>query len=243
MPIIDAHMHLGPAQQRDWTRVEALSDERMIALMDRYHIEKGFFSAAAGIMYRPEDGNELTWQAMCKYPDRVLGYINTNPHCGRRAVDEIDKRCQQGFRGLKLGPVYNNYCLTDSFVFPVVEKAMELNLPILIHIRHGDGDNLRGMMERYPRAKVIVAHLWEVEKRAQVVRDYDNVMWEISGAGGGYRRVEEAVRLVGAEKLLFGSDLNICYVASTLLPIQKSFLTEKQKELILYKNAKRYFGL
>ena len=78
--------------------------------------------------------NRWVAEAMKRFPGRVLGYCYVNPGHQREALEEI-RRCvrDHGFIGVKL---YNEYRCTDPVVFPIVELAIELGVPILHHAGH-----------------------------------------------------------------------------------------------------------
>src|SRR5436305_1422102 len=78
--------------------------------------------------------NRWTRDGMQRFRGRVLGYCYVNPGFKKEALEEI-KRCvgDHGFIGIKL---YNEYICTDPVVYPVVELAIELGVPILHHAGH-----------------------------------------------------------------------------------------------------------
>jgi predicted TIM-barrel fold metal-dependent hydrolase len=105
---------------------------------------------------------------MRRYPGRVLGYCYVNPGCGAEALEEIRRLVEEDdFIGIKL---YNEFKCTDPVVFPVVELAIELSVPILHHAGHlhyfledqphiSDGGDLAELARHYPEAKLICAHI------------------------------------------------------------------------------------
>ena len=112
--------------------------------------------------------NHWVAEAMRRFPGRVLGYCYVNPGHGREALEEI-RRCveERGFMGVKL---YNEYTCTEPVVFPIVELAIELGVPILQHAGHNhhvledqprlsDGGHVAELSHRYPEAKLICAHV------------------------------------------------------------------------------------
>src|SRR3954453_21599360 len=75
--------------------------------------------------------NDGVLAAMRAYPDRILGYCFLNPGYGREALAELE-RCVvgEGFIGVKL---YNQYKINDPVQFPIIERTIELGVPILVH--------------------------------------------------------------------------------------------------------------
>ena len=97
MKIIDSHTHLG---KFPLFNVE-LDADSMIKIMDQYDIEKSI------VFTLP---NEITLEAVRKYPDRLVGLVWVNPHEGDRAIELIDKAINEWcFKGIKLHPLLHSY--------------------------------------------------------------------------------------------------------------------------------------
>ena len=95
--------------------------------------------------------------------------------------------------GIKL---YNEHTCTEPVVFPIVELAIELGVPILHHAGHShyfvedqphmsDGGHLAELARRYPEAMLICAHIsgggdWEWTIKA--LRHAPNVFLDTSGS-------------------------------------------------------------
>src|SRR3954464_13263307 len=75
--------------------------------------------------------NDAMLSAMRQFPGRILGYAYLNPGYSREALRELD-RCvvREGMTGIKL---YNQYKINDPVVFPLIERTIELGVPILSH--------------------------------------------------------------------------------------------------------------
>ena len=155
---------------------------------------------------------------MRRFPGRVLGYCFVNPGWGREALLEIRRRVEDGgFMGIKL---YNDYNVTEPVVFPIIELAIELRVPILHHAGHttwldraqpriSDGGNFAEVAKRYPEAMIICAHIcgggdWEWTIKA--LRNAPTVYLDTSGSVVDEGVVEMAVQVMGADRLLFACD-------------------------------------
>jgi hypothetical protein len=180
-----------------------------------------------------------------------LGYCFVNPGCGPAALEEI-RRCldQPGFIGVKL---YNEHLCTDPVVFPVVELAIELDIPILHHAGHShypvaeqpnmsDGGRLAELAGRYPEAKLICAHIggggdWEWTIKA--LRHAKSVYLDTSGSVVDEGMIEMAVNVVGADRLLFGCDTSWTAGAGKVRAVE---LTAGDRQKILGGNMQRLLG-
>jgi len=158
---------------------------------------------------------------MRRFPGRVLGYCYVNPGYFREAQEEV-RRCieTEGFIGIKL---YNEYPCNEPVVWPIVELAIELQVPILQHAGHAhygfadqprisDGGHLAELSQRYPEAMLICAHLcgggdWEWTIKA--LRQAPSVYLDTSGSVIDEGTLEMAAKELSASRLLFGGDLSM----------------------------------
>ena len=131
---IDAHGHLTHHSRPDWQAI----DRKIIDVYDKLEIHQGCCSIlppqrpATAESFR--ECNQWVYDAMRRFPGRVLGYCFVNPGYGKNAIDEV-RRCieSRGFAGIKL---YNDYIVSEPVVWPLIELAIQLRVPILHHAGH-----------------------------------------------------------------------------------------------------------
>ena len=216
--VIDCHAHLNHRSRATW---EA-DDRKLIEAADKLGIDQLCCSTLTPRKPATADGfqecNRWTADGMRRFGGRVLGYCYVNPGYGRKALEEI-RRCvgDRGFIGIKL---YNEYTCTEPVVFPIVELAIELGVPILHHASHShyfvedqprmsDGGHLAELARRYPEAMLICAHIsgggdWEWTIKA--LRHASNVLLDTSGSVTDEGTVEMAAAVVGVDRGVFGCD-------------------------------------
>jgi predicted TIM-barrel fold metal-dependent hydrolase len=243
--IIDCHAHLTHHSRSAW---EA-DDHRLIEAADKLGIDLLCCSTLTPRRPTTPDAfcecNQWTADAMRRFPNRVLGYCYVNPGYGRESLDEI-RRCVQerGFIGIKL---YNEYTCTEPVVFPVVELAIELGVPILHHASHShyfvedqprmsDGGHIAELARRYPEAMLICAHIcgggdWEWTIKA--LRHASNVLLDTSGSVTDDGTVEMAAAVLGADRLVFGCDMSM---TAGVGRIHAADLSTQDKDKILGEN-------
>jgi predicted TIM-barrel fold metal-dependent hydrolase len=245
--VIDSHTHLSfrasPADEGDERLVLDAADKLGIdqlccsILPKRPATVEGFQAA-----------NRVMAAAHKRHPDRFLGYCFVNPGCGQAAVDEI-RRCLDlpGFIGVKL---YNEHRCTDPIVFPVIEQAIELRVPILHHAGHShypvkeqpnisDGGRLAELAKRYPEARLICAHIggggdWEWTIKA--LRHAKTVYLDTSGSVIDEAMVDMAVKVLTADRLLFGCDMSW---TAGIGKIRAAKLSAEERRKILGGNMQR----
>ncbi len=245
---IDCHAHLTHHSRQDWGE----NDRRLIEAADRLGIDKLCCSILAPRHpARPEDFrqcNDWAAEAVRRYPGRILCYAYVNPGYVREAQDEVSRCVEKlGFIGVKL---YNDYLATEPVVWPVVEQAIRLRVPIVHHAGHttwlpapqpriSDGGSFAELAARYPEAMLICAHVagggdWEWTIKA--LRNAPSVYVDTSGSVPDEGIVEMAARVLGAERLLFGCDMSM---TAGVGRIRAADLNDADRAMILGRNMQR----
>ena len=103
-------------------------------------------------------------------------------------------------------------------------------------------------METYTELTVIGAHFggWSVwDEAAKELPGYNNFYVDCSSSFYALspEKSLELIRLYGADRVLFGTDYPMWVPKDELRFFNSLGLTEKEKELILYRNAQKLFGL
>ena len=186
--------------------------------------------------------NNATIEAMERHPDTIMGMAFVNPGNGKHTLQEVE-RCvkEYGFVGVKM---YHQYFMDDPVQYDLVEKCIELDIPILMHAgklvvgpntqpRLSGGEHFANIARRYPEANFIMAHVtgggdWAWQLKGIV--DCPNVVTDISGSVSDTRAVEEAVRMLGVERVLWGTDGSASAGVGKLLSAN---LTDEEKKIIL----------
>jgi predicted TIM-barrel fold metal-dependent hydrolase len=246
--VIDCHAHLTHHSRTTW---EA-DDRKLIEAADKLGIDQLCCSTLTPHKPATADGfrecNRWTADGMGRFPERVLGYCYVNPGYGREALEEI-RRCveDRGFIGIKL---YNEHTCTEPVVFPVVELAIELGVPILHHASHShyfvedqphmsDSRQLAELARRYPEAMLICAHIsgggdWEWTIKA--ARHAPNLFLDTSGSVTDDGSVDMAAAMVGVDRVVFGCDSSM---TAGIGKIRGANLSEQDKQRILGGNMTR----
>lgn len=175
----------------------------------------------AGGMPTPEDiklCNDAVYQAMKRHPKVIKGLAFINPGYTREALDEID-RCinELGMIGVKL---YNHYFASDPVVRPIIEKCIDLDIPMLWHAGKltvnpesqpflSNGEHFAKVAQAYPEAVILHGHIggggdWQWSLKAMA--DYPNIFTDISGSVHDTRIMETTYKMMGADRMLFATD-------------------------------------
>lgn len=182
----------------------------------------------------------------------VLGYCVVNPNYTAHALQEIEKRAEQGMVGIKLAASRR---ADAELVDPIAAMARECGLPILHHVWHhrrrdwpgqeaSDAVELAGLAERHPNTQFIMAHLggggdWAHSLR--VVRYGPNIWIDLSGSGVDVDMLDAALAVIGPDRLLWGADVTLDTGWAKLRYLESTGLTKAELDSVKFGNACQIF--
>jgi predicted TIM-barrel fold metal-dependent hydrolase len=245
--IIDIHVHPYISAQDDFSRIlhEAEKyDARLwvYSLLPRSIKPPVHWLPTADYCRR---ANDDVVELMRQYPERVEGFAYVNPLVGELAVKELD-RCvgEHSMIGMKLWIAVR---CSDPVVDPLIDRCAHHGIPMLQHTWLKATGNMPGestpmdlavLARRHPDATLIMGHSggdWEYGVRC--ARSLEKVFFDISGGEANSGWIERAVDLVGAERILFGTDMPGRSMSSQLAKVLGARISDDAKEKITYKNA------
>jgi hypothetical protein len=235
------------------------SAERFLSNMDYAQV------SAAVITQEFIDGlqNDYLLQVQQQYPDRFFCF--GMPELRQPGFyGEAQSLIHSGFRGIKVPAAR----LPQQFLNDEMMQLFRMmsHHDIILGIELADGDVQVGQMEEViqecPQLKVAIGHFGMVTRpgwMAQIrLARHPNVYVESGGITwlfndefypfpSAVRAIREAADEVGWEKLMWGSDYPrtitaITYKMSYDFVTKSRELTDEQKELFLWRNAKQFFG-
>jgi len=236
--VIDSHTHMGPYFNFHIPDNDASS---MVAVMDRLGISIACTSPHVGITPDFKMGNDMAVQAMRDYPGRFFGYITINPNYPEAIVDELERCYSMGMRGIKIHPSLHGYPADGENFRPMWEYAAEKGMPVLSHTWAGDRNCsprvLGDLADRYPTVPIILGHsggtLDGYNESLEVAKKRENVFLETCSSTVIYGMIERFVREVGAEKILFGSDMPFVNASAQIGKILYARISDEDKRKIL----------
>ena len=242
--IIDIHQHLGPYFNFHIPHNDAAG---LIAEMDRLGIRQGWISAHPAIEGDMIIGNEDVAAAVRAYPGRFVGYVVADPNYPDEVRPELERRLAQAeFQLIKIHPGLATYPIDGPKYDPVWDIARERNCPVLTHAWVGDtycGEGpIRRLMEKRPDVRLIFGHALfhaTFEKAVEVARDFENLLLDLTTSNHCYGMIEHAVATVGADRILFGTDMPFMSAAGAVGKVLYARISEEDKNKILGGNARR----
>lgn len=191
--------------------------------------------------------NDEVLRAIRKFHDRAFGFVYVNPKHTQASLDEINRCVRDGpMVGVKLWCAV--HC-NDPLLDPIVARAAELKALVTQHCWIKITGNLPGestpmdlaeLAARHPKATLICAHTggdWELGIRA--IRPHPNIYADINGGDPTAGFTEMAVRELGAERVLYGSDAGGRSFASQLAKVYGAEIPDAAKRLVFAGNLKR----
>jgi len=139
-------------------------------------------------------------------------------------------------------------CNTEN-LDAILRRAVELKAVVYQHTwlkttRNLDGESepadLVALARRHPDASIICGHTggnWELGIRT--VRDQTNISVDLGGGDPAAGIVEVAVRELGAERVLYGSDVAGRSFSSQLAKVTSAEIGPHEKQMILGQNLRR----
>ena len=249
VPVWDAHTHLIGLTGTVPQRVDVL-----LKYADRMGIERIvlFMGCDATAHSHPTPAqfrrqNDEVLQAIACAGQRVMGFVYLNPQYERESLAELDRCVRDGpMVGVKL---WIAMACSRPELDPIAARAGELRVPVLQHAYWRTAGNLpdesspadvAALAARHRQVSFVCADSgndWERGFRA--VRTAKNVWAEISGCDPTAGMVEMAVRELGAERVLYGSDAPGRSFASQLAKVYGAEIPLESKRLIFRGNLHR----
>ncbi len=246
--IWDLHCHLsGVPGDTPRTRLDRLlefADRMGVARLCLYMGMQWEYDPSPEIMRRE---NDEVLEARAHRPDRVLGFVYLNPKHTEASLAELERCVASGpMVGIKLWVAQR---CDHASLDPILKRAAELEAVVFQHTWLKITGNLAGestpkelseLAARHPGATILCGHSggdWEVGLRA--IRSRPNVYAELGGGDPTSGFTEMAVRELGAERVLFGSDIGGRSFASQLAKVYGADLSEDERRLILGGNLRR----
>jgi len=238
--IIDIHAHIGLSQDGGHGKLDILLEN-----MDQCHIDRTVLFATdednKGETF--EHLNSKIIQAKDQYPDKFIAFARIIPSAGQKAVDEFNRCCKRGIKGLKLKPADGFKPQEATNLFDIIKDRTDF--PVIIHTAHqppSHPDLWEPFFKEYPKINFILAHGGKDRYRAcaDVVEKYDNAYLDTTTLS--YQRTGYLYKRLGADKILFGSDYPYSHPAIELKKYELLIKDKSDLEKILHANAAQLLG-
>jgi len=191
--------------------IESTPDD-LVEAMDAAGVDQ-----AVVIAHPPLASNEWVLEVCSQHSDRLIPVVNVpkgTPDPGAKLSEYIE----QGARALKIHAAADGEGPDSDRYRALLEVAQQKHLPVILHTgciqnrlfykdpSFGKAEAFSGWFEAYPEIRFVLAHMnfHEPEVAIQMGELHRNVMVDTSWQPA--EMISEAVRRLGADRVLFGSD-------------------------------------
>ncbi len=206
--------------------------------------------------------NDYILESIARYPQRLIGFCTVQPYSYEAAIAEIERCVKGGIKGVgEMRPDMQLFDFKDEAVMePFIAVVRKHKLILLTHssepVGHdypGKGsvtpDMLYPLITSYPDIIVVCAHwgggLPFYALMPEVKQAMSNVFFDTAASPFLYspQIYNQVIQLVGADRILFGSDYPLMAQSRYLKEIDSLNLPEAEKNLILSGNAQKLLGI
>jgi hypothetical protein len=206
--------------------------------------------------------NDYILESISRYPQRLIGFGAVQPQSPDAAVAEIERCAKAGIKGIgEMRPDIQLFDLTDELMMaPFVEAVRKHKLILLTHTSEPIGHNYPGkggitpdilypFITSFPELTIVCAHwgggLPFYALMPEVRKAITNVFFDTAASPLLYTPevYNQVIQLVGADRILFGSDYPLLAQSRLIEEIKALDLPEEIENLILSGNAQRLLGI
>jgi predicted TIM-barrel fold metal-dependent hydrolase len=259
-PLIDvhAHFHTERSGRSDWQRYNEsrIAAGRRIGITTHVASVLGTWGANSPTYFSSPDDLTFANSWMTEFASasngEVRAFVAVNPNFPEHALEEISRGIHNGAIGIKLAASRK---ADDPLLDDIAQAAAHARVPVLHHIwQHrrrewpnqdaSDAVELARLAVRHPSVTFILAHIggggdWAHTNPA--VHDVPNIVMDLSGSGIDRGMIDEAVRWVGTQRLLWAADLTLCTALTKLRALDVMGLSADGIADIRWRNAIRIF--
>ena len=167
---------------------------------------------------------------------------------------ELEHGIRDGAVGIKLWIALKNSRGGLEETKAVLQKAAEVQLPVLLHVFNRTGGNLPGEIDMtefaalsraVPACIMIAGHTGGNWRESSSMLDYcsPNTFWETGGSNPDYGMVDGILKSCPPERLLYGSDAPGRAFFPQIRKILESSLSPAEQELVFCQNALKIFRI
>jgi len=273
---VDTHAHVIAAdtrrypraplggRQSDWSRERPVSAEQMLAAMDEAGIAKTVL-VQASTCYGHD--NAYVADAVAAHPQRFVGVFSVDM-AAADAPEKIRHWMDRGLGGLRVfiagHTTAQDARLDDPRSFPAWQCAVDAGLPICVQARAPQLGELRALLERFARARILLDHMarplvddgppYEAAAPLFALAKYQNLALKLTthnvrdaakGKATPQTFLERVVKTFGASRIAWGSNFPASEGALGVLLADAraalGALTHEERDWIFSRTAKNFY--
>jgi uncharacterized protein len=227
--------------------------ENLVSYADRMGVERMCIYMAwpypSTIDATPEQfrkDNDEIMAILKDWGSRAFGFVFLNPHYLKESLYELERCVAEGpMVGVKL---WLGLKCNSPQLDPIIKRAAELKALVFQHCWYKSSNieplestpqDLVELSSRHPGVPLVCGHTggnWELGIRT--IRGHKEIYSGLAGSEPTAGYVEMGVRELGANRILYGSDVEGRSFASQLAKVTGAEITPEQKRMILRDNLR-----
>lgn len=240
-------------------KAEMVTAEELVASMDESGIDRSVVLNIGWTSHELcRESNDYIMEAVSRYPQRLIGFCALQLRAGEAAIAELERCCRGGMQGIgEMRSDIQGFDIGDATIMkPIAAIAEREGLIILTHasepvghIYPGKGaltpEILYRFIANFPQLHIVLAHwgggLPFYALMPEVAEVLKNVFFDTAASPFLYRDLvfRHGIELVGADKILFGSDYPLIAQTRLIERIKSLNLPPEVEDKILGANAQR----
>ncbi len=230
------------------TDVDAAARRAALAELAHWEDQAGIDMAVVMPFPIEKPDNRALTETLAGDP-RWIACCQVNPGHGAAAVAELRQAATEwGCRMLKLMPARYNAAPTGPETRALMDVARELGIAVNVHSGGNNSHPLEigALARRYPEVPIIMDHMgYRYEGRAAILAAQDNPNLYLGTTIAAFEPpfVAAAVKEVGPERVIFGSNYPSCYPDLAVEALRRGNFGREAEELILGGNLARLLGI
>ncbi len=175
--------------------------------------------------------------------------FHVHPDYVKESCDEIERMYKKGVQLIgELVPYMHGWKDYSSRNFAeILDVAEQYHMILSYHTVEEEADQMAQMIAEHKKLIFVAAHPGQrvgYEKHIERITRYENAYLDLSGTGlFRYGMLCHGVKKLGSERILFGTDFPITNPGMYVQAVLYEHITDKDRENIFSKNARRLLSL
>jgi predicted TIM-barrel fold metal-dependent hydrolase len=221
-----------------WKRMDA-SVEMLLAQIKKHGIGKALTYSLRGVYYDCREGNAETLEVCGRY-ECLLPVAVFDPRAMLNIEDEASMAASLGFKAVRIFPEEQGWSVASVAFNKLLAAINANNLPLITSVPP------TSLYDQTPGISIpvvfLAVHYYRLYEALAVFADRPNFFAETRQLLSP-DALELFARIIGANRLLFGTNLPFDYAGSPLERLRSADISQAERAMIASGNACRIFGI
>ncbi len=183
----------------------------------------------------------------------AFGFMGMHQDCSDMER-EVDRCVQAGLCGVKIHPDIQRVNIVDRRLYSLYEILEARGLPVYFHMgdarpqySYSQPSQLAQVARDFPRLRIGAAHLggyMQYEESCRCLAHFEQIWYDISSTLWVIppQRIDAILRVLGKERVMFGTDYPVKYLSGELDRFSALTLTEAERRAMLWDHALQFLN-